>query len=81
MAEEAVTPPSGEGLTAGGRKREEWSSRWAFYFAGVGAAVGFGKFDENATRSISCLLTNRVANLYCLAFFHQVMSGVSRVYR
>eukprot|EP00571_Detonula_confervacea_P010676 CAMPEP_0172306670 /NCGR_PEP_ID=MMETSP1058-20130122/7696_1 /TAXON_ID=83371 /ORGANISM="Detonula confervacea, Strain CCMP 353" /LENGTH=665 /DNA_ID=CAMNT_0013018635 /DNA_START=380 /DNA_END=2377 /DNA_ORIENTATION=+ len=23
-------------------KREEWSSRWAFYFAAIGAAVGFG---------------------------------------
>ena len=49
MAEEGVTvtaPGGQEGLTAGGHKREEWSSRWAFYFAGVGAAVGFGKFDE-----------------------------------
>jgi hypothetical protein len=46
--EVAVTAPGGqEAVTAGGHKREEWSSRWAFYFAAVGAAVGFGKFDEN----------------------------------
>ena len=82
MAEEAaVTAPGGqEGVTTGGQKREEWSSRWAFYFAAVGAAVGFGKFDETATRSISCLLTNRVTKLDYLAFFFQVMSGVSQVY-
>jgi hypothetical protein len=43
-----VTAPDGQdgALTPGGHKREEWSSRWAFYFAGVGAAVGFGKFGD-----------------------------------
>jgi SNF family Na+-dependent transporter len=48
MAEEEAVVTTG-----GGQKREEWSSRWAFYFAGVGAAVGFGKFDKKtATRSL-----------------------------
>ena len=29
--------------TGGGEKeRERWTSRWAFYFAAIGAAVGFG---------------------------------------
>jgi hypothetical protein len=46
MAEEVVTAGGQEEVTTGGVQREEWSSRWAFYFAGVGAAVGFGEFDE-----------------------------------
>jgi hypothetical protein len=33
---------SAVGVAGGGHKREQWSSRWAFYFAAVGAAVGFG---------------------------------------
>jgi hypothetical protein len=44
--QEAVSVGSQEDVTPGGQKREEWSSRWAFYFAGVGAAVGFGKFGD-----------------------------------
>ena len=58
MSEEgvAVTAPGGqEGLTVRGRKREEWSSRWAFYFAAVGAAVGFGKFDGKYEREASAV--------------------------
>eukprot|EP00277_Geminigera_cryophila_P014277 CAMPEP_0179460314 /NCGR_PEP_ID=MMETSP0799-20121207/43406_1 /TAXON_ID=46947 /ORGANISM="Geminigera cryophila, Strain CCMP2564" /LENGTH=35 /DNA_ID= /DNA_START= /DNA_END= /DNA_ORIENTATION= len=35
MAEGAA---AGEKVTAGAPKREEWSSRAAFYFAAVGAA-------------------------------------------
>jgi hypothetical protein len=46
MAKEGVAAGGQAAVTTGVVKREEWSSRWAFYFAAVGSAVGFGKFDE-----------------------------------
>jgi len=47
MAEGAVEGTTG---TLGDHKREEWSSRAAFYFAAVGAAVGFGKSQQGQQR-------------------------------
>ena len=43
MAEGAA---EGTTVTPGAPKREEWSSRAAFYFAAVGAAVGFGESQQ-----------------------------------
>lgn len=44
-ADDAAGPAAGESDGAavakeGGRERERWPSRVAFYFAGIGAAVG-----------------------------------------
>lgn len=43
--------------------RSEWGSRTAFYFACIGAAVGFGKFFEivlNRTPAVSLPSSPRV---------------------
>ena len=40
MSEGAAVATGGK---SGGKQRDQWSSRLAFYMAGIGAAVGFGK--------------------------------------
>ena len=39
----AVVAANTGGKSGGGKQRDQWSSRLAFYMAGIGAAVGFGK--------------------------------------
>jgi len=77
MADEAKLAP-------GTPKREEWSSRVAFYFAAVGAAVGFGESEHEVRRErgMRCFLADKTfvtTELVYLAVFYQVTSGVSRV--
>jgi len=47
MAEGAA---EGTTVAKGAPVREEWSSRAAFYFAAVGAAVGFGESQQGQQR-------------------------------
>ena len=60
MAEEAA-------LTPGAPKREEWSSRTAFYFAAVGAAVGFGESQQEVRREACAVFLPTERLNWCLS--------------
>lgn len=45
---------SSDVVKAGEHQRDRWTSRWAFYFAAIGAAVGFG----NVWRYVVCIASS-----------------------